>query len=34
MYKEDLGQKKFMEDLLQFIAKSYMPIFAIESHWL
>jgi hypothetical protein len=29
--KEDLGQKKFMEDLLLFIAKSYTPIFVVEN---
>jgi hypothetical protein len=32
--KEDLGQKKFMEDLLLFVAKSYMPIFVVENQWL
>ncbi len=32
--KEDLGQEKFMEDLLMFVAKGYMPIFVIENQWL
>jgi hypothetical protein len=31
-YKEDLGQKKFMEkNLLLFVAKGYMPIFVVEN---
>jgi hypothetical protein len=34
MMKEDLGQKKFMEDLLLFLAKSYMPISIVENQWL
>jgi hypothetical protein len=29
--KKDLGQKKFMEDLLLFIAKGYIPIFVVEN---
>jgi hypothetical protein len=29
--KEDLGQKKFMEDLLQFVAKGYMFISVVEN---
>jgi len=31
-YKEDLGQKKFMEkNLLLFVAKGYMPIFVVKN---
>ncbi len=33
-YKEDLGQKKFMESLFLFIAKGYMPISVVENQWL
>jgi hypothetical protein len=29
--KEDLGQKNFMEGLLLFVAKGYMPIFVVEN---
>jgi len=25
---------KFMEDLLLFVAKAYMPIFVVENQWL
>jgi hypothetical protein len=32
--KEDLGQKKFMEDLFMFVAKGYVPIFVVENQWL
>jgi len=28
---EDLGQKKFMEDLFLFVAKGYIPIYVVEN---
>jgi hypothetical protein len=30
-YKNDAQQQKFMEDLLLFITKAYMPIYIVES---
>jgi hypothetical protein len=30
-YKEDLGQKKFMENLLMFVTKCYMPNSIVEN---
>ncbi len=33
-YKKDDAQQKFMEDLLLFVAKAYMPISIEESQWL
>jgi len=32
--KDDLGQKKLMEDLFLVVAKGYMPISIIENQWL
>jgi hypothetical protein len=32
--KEELGQKKFMEDLFMFVAKGYMPTSIVENQWL
>jgi hypothetical protein len=32
--KDDVQQKQFMEDLLFFVAKGYMPIFGVENQWL
>ncbi len=31
LYKEDLGQNEFMENLLLFVAKGYMPISVVEN---
>jgi hypothetical protein len=32
--KNDAQQQKFMEDLLLFVAKAYMPISIAKSQWL
>jgi hypothetical protein len=32
--KDDAQQLKFKEDSLLFVAKTYMPISIVESHWL
>ncbi len=32
--KDDLGQKKLMEDLFLVVAKGYMPISIVENQWL
>jgi hypothetical protein len=32
--KDDVKQKQFMENLLLFVAKMYMPIFIVENQWL
>jgi hypothetical protein len=34
LQKNDVQQKKFMEDLLIFVAKGCMHIFVVESQWL
>ncbi len=31
LIRRDLGQKKFMENLLLFVTKGYMPIFVVEN---